>query len=158
MIVELASAVPVIVGVVLFVSLEVVAREVGASGAVVSIVIEIAADFEEILPAESVAVALILYWPSEMAEEGVKEKAPLVLAVVVPKTVVPKLEESIKRVTLELGSAEPVIVGVGLLVRGEAVASEEGASGAVVSMVKDIAADFEEILPAESVAVALIEY
>ena len=42
--------------------------------------------------------------------------------------------------------------------RGEAVASEEGASGAVVSIVKDIAADFEEILPAESVAVALILY
>ena len=118
---ELGSAVPVIVGVELLVTGEVVAREEGASGAVVSMVKEIAADFEEILPAESVAVALILYLPSEIAEEGVKEKAPLVLAVVVPKT-----EESIKRVTLELGSAVPVIVGVELLVTGEVVARGRG--------------------------------
>ena len=55
-IVELASAVPVIVGVVLFVSVEVVAKEVGASGAVVSIVIEIDEDSEETFPAESVAL------------------------------------------------------------------------------------------------------
>ena len=82
-----------------------------------------------------------------------KEKAPLVLAVVVPNT-----EESINKVTLELGSALPVIVGFELFVTDEEVATEVGASGAVVSMVKDIAADFEEILPAESVAVALIEY
>ena len=36
---------------------EEVANELGASGAVVSIVIEIEADFEEIFPAESVEVA-----------------------------------------------------------------------------------------------------
>ena len=42
-----------------------------------------------------------------------KEKAPLVLAVVVPK-VVPEDEEPLKRVkvTFELGSAFPLIVGV----------------------------------------------
>ena len=119
---------------------EAVAKAEGVN-VTVSKVMEIAADFEEILPAESVAVALISYWPSEIAEEGVKEKAPLVLAVVVPKT-----EESIKRVTLELGSAVPVIVGVGLLVTGEVVAREEGASGAVVSIVKEIAADLEKII------------
>ena len=56
-IVESASAFPVIVGVELFVIEEDVAREVGASGAVVSIVIEIEEEFEDILPAESVAVA-----------------------------------------------------------------------------------------------------
>ena len=56
---ESASAFPVIVGVELFVIGEEVAKEVGASGAVVSIVIEIEADFEDKLPAESVAVALI---------------------------------------------------------------------------------------------------
>ena len=59
MIVELASAVPVIVGVELFVIEEEVAKDVGASGAVVSIVIEIEEDFEDIFPAESVADALI---------------------------------------------------------------------------------------------------
>ena len=130
---------------------EVVAREEGASGAVVSIVKEIAADFEEILPAESVAVALILYWPSEIAEEGVKVKAPLVLAVVVPKT-----EDSIKRVTLELGSAAPVIAGVELFVRGEAVAKAEGVN-VTVSTVKEIASDVEEILPAASTALTVSE-
>ena len=57
--VESASAVPVIVGVELFVIGEDVAKEVGASGAVVSIVIEIEEDFEDILPAKSVAEALI---------------------------------------------------------------------------------------------------
>ena len=54
---ELASAVPVIVGVVSFVSVEEVAKEVGASGAVVSIVMDIDEDNDEILPTESVALA-----------------------------------------------------------------------------------------------------
>ena len=54
---ESASAVPVIVGVELFVTEEEVAKEVGAFGAVVSIVKEIEEDFDEMLPAESVAVA-----------------------------------------------------------------------------------------------------
>ena len=150
---ELASALPVIVGVESFVIEEEVAKEVGASGTDVSMVMEIAADFVETLPAESVEVALIEYSPSEIAEEGVKEKAPLVFAVVVPKA-----EESIKSVTLELASAIPVIVGVGLFVIEEEVARELGASGAVVSMVMEIAADFVETLPAESVEVAFIEY
>jgi len=82
----------------------------------------------------------------------VKEKAPLVLAVVVPNK-----EESINRVTLEFASALPVIVGVELFVIAEEVAKEEGASGAVVSIVIEIEADFDEIFPEESVAVALIE-
>ena len=59
MIVELASAVPVIVGVELFVTEEEVAKEVGASGDVVSIVMDIEEDFDDIFPAVSVAVALI---------------------------------------------------------------------------------------------------
>ena len=49
---ESASAFPDIIGVVSFVSVEVVAKEVGASGAVVSIVIEIDEDSEEIFPAD----------------------------------------------------------------------------------------------------------
>ena len=88
-----------------------------------------------------------------MAEEGVNEKAPLVSAVVVPK-----LEESIKRVILELGSGLPVIVGVESLVVLEEVAKEVGASGAVVSIVMEREEDFEETLPAASVAVNLTEY
>ena len=56
---ESASAIPVKVGVELFVIAEEVAKDEGASGTVVSIVIEIEADSEDKLPAESVAVALI---------------------------------------------------------------------------------------------------
>ena len=81
-----------------------------------------------------------------------KEKAPLVLAVVVPNT-----EESINKVTFELGSALPVIVGLELFVIEEEVAKEVGASGAVVSIVIEIEADFDEIFPAESVEVAFNE-
>ena len=81
-----------------------------------------------------------------------KEKAPLVLAVVVPNT-----DESINKVTLELGSAVPVIVGFELFVMEEEVAKEVGASGAVVSIVIEIEADFDEIFPAESVEVAFNE-
>ena len=80
------------------------------------------------------------------------EKVPLVLAVVVPNT-----EESIKRVTLVLASALPVIVGFELFVKEEEVAKEVGASGDVVSIVMDIEEDFDDIFPAVSVAVALIE-
>ena len=81
-----------------------------------------------------------------------KEKAPLELAVVVPNT-----EESINRVTLVLASALPVIVGFELFVIEEEVAREVGASGAVVSIVIEIEADFDEIFPAESVEVAFNE-
>jgi len=82
----------------------------------------------------------------------VKEKAPFVLAVVVPNT-----EESINKVTLVFASALPVIVGVELFVMEEVVAREVGASGAVVSIVIEIEADFDEIFPAESVEVAFNE-
>ena len=70
---------------------------------------------------------------------------------------VPNTEESINKVTLELGSALPVIVGVELFVTEEEVVKEEGASGAVVSIVIEIEEDFEDIFPAESVAVAFSE-
>ena len=56
MIVESASAVLVIVGVLSFVS-EISTNEEGAFGAVVSMVIEIDEDSEEIFPAASVALA-----------------------------------------------------------------------------------------------------
>ena len=70
---------------------------------------------------------------------------------------VPNKEESIKRVTFVLASALPVIVGVELFVIEEEVAKEEGALGAIVSIVIEIEADFEEIFPAESVEVVFNE-
>ena len=89
--------------------------------------------------------------PSEIAEEGVKEKAPLVSAVVVPK-----VEESINRVTVELASALPDIVGVESSV-SEILVKEVGASGAVVSIVMERDEDFVETFPAESVEVDFTE-
>ena len=73
-----------------------------------------------------------------------KEKAPLELAVVVPIEV-PKDEEPLKRlkVTFELGSALPEIVGVGSFA-AEILTIDEGAIGGVVS--KELVAD-ESILP-----------
>ena len=56
--VEPASAVPEIAGVVSLVVVEEVAKEVGASGAVVSIVIESPEEADDTLPAESVAFAV----------------------------------------------------------------------------------------------------
>ena len=56
--VEPASAVPVIVGVESFVKDEDVDKDVGASGAVASIVIDRAEEAEDVFPAASVAVAV----------------------------------------------------------------------------------------------------
>ena len=79
-----------------------------------------------------------------------KEKDPLVLTVVVPKT-----EESIKRVTLELGSPVPIIVGVESFVRGDETIS--GVLGLIVSIVTKRAEDSVEVLPAVSTAVTVRE-
>ena len=149
---ESASAIPVIVGVELFVIEDEVAREEGVTGIVVSIVMEIESDSDEIFPAKSVEVAFNEYLPSFISKEGVKEKAPLVLAVVVPNT-----EESINRVTFVLASALPVIVGVELFVIEDEVAKVEGAFGAVVSIVMEMESDSDEIFPAKSVEVAFNE-
>ena len=53
-----ASAVPVIIGVLSFVVVAEVVKDVGAFGAVVSTVIDKAEDEAEILPRESVAVVV----------------------------------------------------------------------------------------------------
>ena len=78
------------------------------------------------------------------------EKAPSLFAVAVPNE-----EEPLNRVTVEPASAVPEIVGV------ESLAAEEetinGASGAVESIVIERTVEAEEILPAESVAVAVNE-
>ena len=79
-------------------------------------------------------------------------KSPSLSVVAVPISTSP-----FRRVIVELASAFPVIVGVELSVTEEEVAKEEGASGAVVSIVKEIEEDFEDIFPAESVEVAFIE-
>ena len=84
--------------------------------------------------------------------EGVIVKAPSLSAVAVPITISP-----FRRLIVELASAVPVIVGVELFVMEEEVAKEVGASGAVVSIVIEIEADFDEIFPAESVEVAFNE-
>ena len=79
------------------------------------------------------------------------ENAPSLSAVAVPKE-----EEPLKRVTVEPASAVPVIVGVESLVKEE-VDKDVGASGAVASMVMERAEEAEEVLSAESVAVAVNE-
>ena len=79
------------------------------------------------------------------------ENAPLLSAVAVPKE-----EEPLNNVTVEPASAVPEIVGVESLVE-EDVDKDVGASGAVVSTVIDKAEEAEEVLPAESVAVAVNE-
>ena len=79
-------------------------------------------------------------------------KAPSLLAVAVPISTFPS-----NKVIVELASALPVIVGVELFVIEEEVAKEVGASGDVVSIVKEIESDSDEIFPAESVEVAFNE-
>ena len=78
------------------------------------------------------------------------ENAPLLSAVAVPKE-----EEPLNNVTVEPASAVPEIVGVESLVKDEETIN--GASGAVVSTVIDKAEEAEDVLPAESVAVAVSE-
>jgi len=80
--------------------------------------------------------------------EGVIEKSPSLLVVAVPITTFP-----LKRVIVELASAVPVKVGVVSFV-SEISTKEEGAFGAVVSIVMDIDEDSGEIFPAASVALA----
>ena len=79
-------------------------------------------------------------------------KAPSLLAIAVPISTFP-----FNRVTFVFASALPVIVGVELFVIEDEVAKEEGASGAVVSIVIEIESDSDEIFPAESVEVAFNE-
>ena len=68
---------------------------------------------------------------------------------------VPKEEEPLNRVTVEPASAVPEIIGVESLVNDEETIN--GASGAVASIVIESPEEAEEVLPAESVAVAVNE-
>ncbi len=115
--VELASAVPLNVGVLSLVILSVLDKPEsepaarsgvdGAAGAEVSIVIESPEEAELVFPAASVAVAVIV-WVPDVIEPEVNNQFPLPSAVVVPN--VPSTEEI--TVTVELASAVPVNVGV----------------------------------------------
>ena len=82
-----ASAIPIIVGVLSF-SGDVLVKEVGALGAVASIVIDRAEEVVDVLPAASVAVVVNECVPS-LRVEDVTEKAPLLSAVEEPKRVEP---------------------------------------------------------------------
>ena len=61
----------------------------GALGAAVSTVMLTAAEEEDVLPAASVAVAVMECWPSLNAVLGVKLQLPEPSAVVVPKELLP---------------------------------------------------------------------
>ena len=97
-------------------------------GAVASMVID-KEEEEDVLLAASVAVAVKEYVPSLRVEE-VTEKAPLLSAVPEPKRVVP-----LYSFTVLPASALPVIVGVESSVVVAAVVNDDGALGAVVSIV-----------------------
>ena len=79
------------------------------------------------------------------------ENAPSLFAVAVPKE-----EEPLNRVTVEPASAVPEIVGVESLVKDEETIVG-AAAGAVESIVIERPVEAEEVLPAESVAVAVNE-
>ena len=108
-----ASAVPVSVGLVLFVAAETVVIA-GAFGAVVSTVSVMADDALETLPAASVALAVIVWVACVKAVDGVKLHTPLELAVVVPSVVMPS-----SIVTVLPASAVPVSVGLVLFVAAD---------------------------------------
>src|SRR6202008_379171 len=109
-----------------------------------------------VLPAASVAVAVIVCGP-ELSAELVTLQLPEPSAVAVPTCVAPS-----NSFTVDPTSAVPVNVGVVTLVRlsvlddpeSEAVvrSGAEGAVGAAVSMVTDSPPEAELVLPAASVA------
>ena len=145
------SAVPAMVGVVLFVVVFAVVRT-GLSGAVVSTVKVIAVDAAETLPAGSLAVAVIVWAPVARAVPGVNVQAPAEDATAVPSVVVPS-----RIVTVLSASAVPAITGFLLLVAALTVVST-GLSGAVRSIVSVMAAEAPDTFPAISVAVAVITW
>src|SRR3954453_4029493 len=133
---------------------------VGAPGAVVSIMTESPPEAVPVLPAASVALAVIVWLPEASVDVAMLQ-LPLPWAVPLPTLVAPS-----NSVTVLLASAVPVKVGVATLVRlsvldepeSEAVARSgaEGAVGAVVSIVTDRPVEAVLVLPAASVALAVI--
>ena len=107
------------------------------------------ADLAPVLPAASVAVAVILCVPSSNAAVGVNVHLPVASAVVLPNKVVPS-----KTLTLVFASAVPAIAGVFLFVAAFSVI--DGAAGGVVSTTNASTAEAPLVLPAVSLAVAVI--
>jgi hypothetical protein len=83
-----ASAVPAIVGLVLFVE-EVRVVRIGLTGAVRSTVTVIGAEAADILPAASLDLAVMIWAAAVSAVVGVKLQAPSEPAVTVPKALAP---------------------------------------------------------------------
>jgi hypothetical protein len=150
--VEFGSAVPVIAGVGSFVDEPAAGAVItGAAGAAVSTVNVSGADAGDTLPTPSVAVAVAVCGPSARGAVGVNVQSPNGPAVAVPATA-----PSIETVTVEFGSAVPVIAGVGSFVdEPSAGAVITGAAGAVVSTVNVSGADAGDSFPAAAVAVAV---
>ena len=149
LIVLFISAVPTIVGVVLFVVVDDV-DIVGCSGFVVSIVNATGSDAVDVFPAASVAVTVKTKSCAE-SEGLVIVKEPSVFAVVDPNS-----DDPLNSFTVLPASAVPTIVGVGLFV----VVSDVdivGLPGAVVSIVNATALDESDTLFAASVAVTVNE-
>jgi hypothetical protein len=104
-------------------------------GGVVSTLHVLLVDATEVLPAASVAVAVIAWSPSSSAGTT-SDHAPFTPAVVVPNCVDGVLLLSTS-VTTAFASAVPLIVGVALFVEIGEVPVTTGALGARVSMVSD---------------------
>src|SRR5690606_26111236 len=148
-----ASAVPLIVGVaslLTFPSLGLVI--LGALGAVVSILIVVANESALVLPAASVALAVMLCVPSDHALVGVNVHSPLPSAIVVPCE-----SPSLNTSTMLSSSAAPLIVGVASMVTVPSLGlSMLGSLGAIVSMTSMTAAASSLVLPTASVALAVM--
>lgn len=145
------SAVPAIVGVLsLVVLLAGGVVTIGDAGAVVSTTNESGKLAGPLLPAASVAMAVILCAPGVKALLGEQLQLPLASAVAVQSVVAPSLT-----VTVPFGSAVPLMSGVvSLVLLPDNGALMTGALGAVLSMAK-VRVLGVLVLPAGSVAVAL---
>src|SRR5712672_217432 len=132
----------------------------GTAGAAVSMVTDSPPEAVPVLPAASVALAVIVWLPEASVDVAMLQ-LPLPSAVPLPTWVAPS-----NSVTVLFASAVPVKVGVATLVRlsvpdapeSEAVARSgvEGAVGAVLSIVTDSPVEAVLVLPAASVALAVI--
>jgi hypothetical protein len=147
------SPVPLMVGVLSFVA-EPPAGPVitGAAGADVSTVNVTGAEAGDGLPAGSTCVAVIVCEPSANGVDGTQLQLPPLVTTAVHRVVPPS-----KTVTVAPGSPEPAMVGVlSFVTEPDAGAVINGAVGAVVSTVNVSGADAGDVLPAASVAVAVI--
>lgn len=150
-----ASAVPVKAGVVSLVALPLAGLlMLGAAGAAKSIVKLTGADTLPVLPAGSIAVAVSVWLPAFSGVEGVQLQSPFASARVVQICMLPSFT-----ITVLPASAVPLISGFELLIEALAAGAVMlGAAGTVVSTIKLREAEALPVLPAISVAVAVIEW